>query len=79
MTRALSYVPDEINSYRPSGWSLGQENGHWDPAKSTWSIQVFDVAGQDWQVAVKSVEGEKMGRLQALKRAMDRVYREGLG
>ncbi|HEY8146244.1 MAG TPA: hypothetical protein VIG06_26365 [Kofleriaceae bacterium] len=79
MTRALSYVPDEIKSYLPSGWSLAAENGRWDAAKSTWTIQVFDVADHDWQVAVKSAEAEKMGRLEALKRAMDRVYREGLG
>lgn len=79
MTRALSYVTDEIKSYLPSGWSLGQESGRWDPGKKTWSIRVFDGADQDWQVAVESAEAEKVGRLPALKRAMDGVYREGLG
>ncbi len=79
MTRALSYVPDEIKSYLPSGWSLGAENGHWDEKKRSWEIQVFDVADQDWQVAVKAADADKMGRLEALKRAMDRVWREGLG
>ena len=79
MTRALSYVTDEVKSYLPSGWSLSPDGGRWDDKKGAWSIQVFDVADQDWQVAVKAADAEKLGRLEALKRAMDRVYREGLG
>ena len=77
--RSLSYIADEIKSYLPSGWSLGEEAGHWDPKKTAWTIKVLDVADQDWPVAVKASDADKLGRLPALKKAMDRVYREGLG
>lgn len=79
MTRALSYIADEIKSYLPSGWSLTQDAGRWDAKARAWSIRVLDVADQDWKVAVKAADAEKLGRLEALKRAMDRVWREGLG
>ena len=78
-TAALSYVPNEIKSYLPSGWSLAEDAGRWDAKKSTWTIRVLDVADQDWPVAVKSADADKLGRMRALKVAMDRVYREGLG
>jgi len=77
--RSLTYVPDEIKSYLPSGWSLIDEAGRWDPKRATWTIRVLDVADQDWPVAVKAADAEKLGRMAALKLAMDRVYREGLG
>jgi hypothetical protein len=78
-SRPLSYIQDEIKSYLPSGWSLGEESGRWDAKRGTWTIQVLDSADQDWPLAVKAAAAEKLGRLPALKLAMDRVYREGLG
>jgi hypothetical protein len=77
--RALSYIPDEVKSYLPSGWSLVENAGRWDAKRATWTIRVLDVADQDWPVAVKAADADKLGRMQALKVAMDRVYREGLG
>lgn len=76
---ALSYIPDEIKSYLPSGWSLVEEAGRWDAKRATWTIRVLDVADQDWPLAVKAADADKLGRMAALKVAMDRVYREGLG
>lgn len=76
---ALSYIPDEVKSYLPSGWSLVEEAGRWDAKRATWTIRVLDVADQDWPVAVKASDADKLGRMAALKVAMDRVYREGLG
>ena len=76
---ALSYIPDEVKSYLPSGWSLVEDTGRWDARRATWTIRVLDVADQDWPLAVKAADADKLGRMAALKRAMDKVYREGLG
>ncbi len=76
---ALSYITAEIQSYLPSGWSLAESAGRWDPKKATWTIKVLDIADQDWPIAVKAKDAEKLGRMPALKQAMDRVYRNGLG
>ena len=76
---ALSYIPDEIKSYLPSGWSLVADSGRWDAKRAIWTIRVLDVADQDWPLAVKAADADKLGRMAALKVAMDRVYREGLG
>ena len=77
--RALGYIPDEVKTYLPSGWSLLEQAGRWDAKKATWTIRVLDVADQDWPVAVKAADADRLGRMAALKIAMDRVYREGLG
>lgn len=78
-SRALSYVVDEVRSYLPSGWSLTEPAGRWDAKRRAWTIGVLDGADQDWTVAVKAADAEALGRMEALKRAMDRVWREGLG
>ena len=78
-SRALSYVVDEVRSYLPSGWSLTEPAGSWDARRRAWTFGVLDAADQDWSVAVKAADAEKLGRLEALKRALDRVWREGLG
>jgi hypothetical protein len=78
-TPALSYIQDEIKSYLPSGWSLAEPAGRWDAKKSSWTIQVLDVADQDWPLTVKATDADKLGRLPALKSAMNKVYREALG
>jgi hypothetical protein len=76
---ALSYISDEVKSYLPSGWSLVENAGRWDAKRATWTIRVLDVADQDWPLAVKAADADKLGRMPALKVAMDRIYREGLG
>jgi hypothetical protein len=77
---SLSYTENEVRSYLPSGWSLlGDPAGSWDPKKRTWSATVVDNVDFDWPVVVGAGEATSMGRLEALRRAMDRVYRERLG
>jgi hypothetical protein len=74
----LSYTETEIRSFLPTGWNLtGDGPGTWDPKKKIWRFRVIDGVDFDWPVEVKAGEGDN--RLEALRRAVDRVYRERLG
>jgi hypothetical protein len=76
----LTYTETEIRSYLPSGWDLaGNPEGVWDPKKKSWQISVLDNVEFDWPVVVKADDAGSQGRLEALRRAMDVVYRERLG
>ena len=77
----LQYTETEIRSFLPSGWDLlgKPRQGAWDAKKSVWRTTVLDNVDFDWPVEVKAGEASKLGRLEALRVAMDRVYRERLG
>lgn len=76
----LTYTDDEIRSFLPSGWNLNEdETGDWDPKRSEWTITVHDEVDFDWPVVVSAKEAEAEGRLEALRRALDRTYRGRLG
>ncbi len=77
----LSYTLTEIKSYLPSGWTLAEEQpaGSWDDRKRSWQATVRDSVQFDWPLEVKAAEASQKGRLEALKAAMDRVYRGRLG
>jgi hypothetical protein len=76
----LTYTETEIRSYLPTGWDLaGNPEGAWDSKKKTWQISVLDNVEFDWPLVVKSDDAGSQGRLEALRRAMDVVYRERLG
>lgn len=76
----LRYTETEVRSYLPSGWSLsGDPGGSWDPKKNVWRATVVDNVDFDWPLVVGAGDASSLGRLEALRRAMDRVYRERLG
>jgi hypothetical protein len=76
----LTYTETEIRSYLPTGWDLaGDGTGKWDPKKKSWQISVLDNVEFDWPVVVKADDAGSQGRMEALRRAMDVVYRERLG
>ena len=75
----LSYTETEMRSYLPTGWDLADGPGAWDPKKKLWRTTVLDNVEFDWPVAVKPDDAKTLGRLEALRRAFDRVYRERLG
>jgi hypothetical protein len=92
-TEPLGYTEDEIRSYLPSGWRLAAAEGpnaelsprtfgHWDAARRVWRMRVLDNVDFDWPLVVKAADAAKLGasgRLEALRRAMDKLYRERLG
>lgn len=77
----LQYTETEIRSFLPSGWDLlGKPlQGAWDAKKNLWRATVLDNVDFDWPVEVKADEASKLGRLEALRTAINRVYRERLG
>lgn len=74
----LSYTETEIRSFLPTGWDLA-DGGAWDPKRKSWQIRVLDNVDFDWPVVVKADDAGSQGRLEALRLAMDVVYRERLG
>lgn len=76
----LQYTETEIRSFLPTGWGLiGEPQGSWDAKKKVWRATVLDNVDFDWPVEVEAGEASKLGRMEALRQAMDRVYRERLG
>jgi hypothetical protein len=83
----LAYAEEEVRSFLPTGWHLGLDDlepaeGTWDDRKRAWRITVRDNVDFDWPVEVKAADVERLGaggRLEALRQAMNKVYRERLG
>lgn len=79
-SETLQYTETEIRSFLPTGWDvIGSQQGSWDDKKKVWRATVLDNVDFDWPVEVEAGEASKLGRLEALRQAMDRVYRERLG
>ncbi len=69
----------EIESFLPGGWGLAARPGSWDARRRRWSVEVIDSADLEWKLEVRAKDVERLGRLDALKRSVDRLYREALG
>ena len=75
----LYYTTTEIKSFLPSGWVLLDGAAMAGRSDTAWTIRVLDIADTQWDLEVGSAQVAKHGRLEALKRVIDRVYREALG
>jgi hypothetical protein len=76
----LHYTETEIRSFLPTGWDLlGDRESAWDPKKKVWRATVIDNVDFEWPLEVEAGEVAELGRLEALRRAIDRLYRERLG
>jgi hypothetical protein len=72
------FTATEIRSFLPSGWGIPPGTlGQVDPRTGRWSIDVYDGADNTWRIEVDPAAGT--GRLDALRAAIDRVQRKGLG
>jgi hypothetical protein len=77
---SLTYTENEIRSYLPTGWNLTEDGpGAWDTKKKVWQTTVLDNVEFDWPVVVKPDDASSLGRMEALRRSFDRVFRERLG
>ncbi len=83
MNESLLYTETEIRGFLPSGWDLIRSSanapGTWDSKKKVYQVRVLDNVAFDWPVVVKDADVSSKGRLEALRLAMDAVYRERLG
>ncbi len=77
----LSYTALELSGSLPSGWILPEpvESAMWNSKKNTWTIRVADPAGVDWDLVVKAEDVGKIGRLEALRESIERLWRHCLG
>jgi hypothetical protein len=75
----LSYTDVELESYLPAGWTLGDPAGpapHWHGGKESFHAKVIDGSRLDWDLWVPKAEVDRHGRIEALRRAVDRLDRE---
>lgn len=77
-TPALSYLPVEVLGILPPGWNLSSEGDPWDARRRVWRQRVRDPAGVDWQLVVSAADAQRLGRIPALERATDLLYRNAL-
>ncbi len=79
----VGYTQTELESVLPSGWSLatgpGLEAAKKRKKPAAWSVRVQDVADVDWSLEVEREAVERLGRMEALRQAMDKLAREALG
>lgn len=76
----FDYTLDELKSYLPTGWELLDGGAAaWDSKQGALTLRVLDNVDFDWPVTVTAAAAEKHGRLVALQRAMDDVFRARLG
>jgi hypothetical protein len=79
-TTELSYTPTELRSYLPTGWSLFPgAAGRWDGDRGLFTVRVLDGAHMDWELQVAASAASRHGRIEALRRAVDVLFRERLG
>lgn len=71
----LSYSSVELESYLPSGWSLEEPAGSFEPDEKQWRIAVQDVGEMISTLAVRLEDADRLGRIPALKAAIDKLYR----
>jgi hypothetical protein len=67
-----------MRSILPSGWNLAGD-GAWDGGRRAWVQPVVDGADVAWELRVAADDVGRLGRIEALRRAVDRLYREALG
>ncbi len=73
------YSAAEIQAYLPSGWRPADRRaGLLDAPAAVWELEVLDGADMPWRLAVSAAEAARHGRLEALRRAVDRLCRAAL-
>jgi hypothetical protein len=76
----LVYSETEVRSCLPTGWGIRPgSTGRWDARARRWSIEVYDGADNIWKIEVDGAKAVGDHRLPALREAVDRPYRRGLG
>jgi hypothetical protein len=77
----LGYTRQELLDYLPPGWALEERTGAgvWNSHRNRWEVTLRDIADVDWRLTVDGRAAAKAGRIEALKQALDGLYREALG
>lgn len=77
----VSYTRQELLDYLPAGWMLEDRStaGAWNPRQGRWEVTLRDIADVDWELHIDEKAAAKAGRIEALKSALDKLYRQALG
>jgi hypothetical protein len=73
---ALNYTDVELESYLPAGWVLGDPAPHWDDGEGAFHARVLDGSELDWDLWIPKGDADRHGRIEALRRAVDKLDRE---
>jgi hypothetical protein len=72
-----SYTDVELESYLPAGWALAAGEEHrWDDRRGELRVRVVDMCDLAWDLVVTGDEVGEVGRIPALKRAVERLDRK---
>jgi len=71
----LSYTEIELESYQVSGWVLADAAPHWHEGKAAFHATVVDGSELEWDLWVPKAEADRHGRIEALRRAVDKLDR----
>jgi hypothetical protein len=85
----IGYTVEEVCSFLPSGWKIANSDpgpdgteGVWDPKKRAWRLGVQDGVDFEYPLVVRAEDVAALGangRIEALRRAFDKLNRERLG
>jgi hypothetical protein len=79
----VAYTTTEIESVLPTGWALVDGAAPLPGKKSrrplAFTARVQDGAEVDWPLEVSTDAVHRLGRMEALRQAMGKLYREALG
>lgn len=71
------YTDVELESYIPTGWVLADDDTPgWDAKRKGFRVKVIDGSDLDWELLVKKSEVDEHGRIEALRLAVDKLFRE---
>ena len=74
------YSEIELASFLPPGWRVADAGaGRWDRKKNRWTIEVLDGCAMDWELSVVAGDVGRVGRIEALRAAVDQLHRLRLG
>ena len=73
----LMYTDVELESYIPTGWVLAEDDAPgWDAKRKAFRALVIDGSDLDWELLIRQSEVTEHGRIEALRRAVDKLFRE---
>ncbi len=73
----VMYTDVELESYIPTGWVLADDDAPgWNQKRKGFRATVIDGSDLDWELFVPHKEVDEHGRIEALRRAVDTLYRE---
>lgn len=77
MEEQRGFTSREVVGLLPGGWSLADaaDVGAWDEAGKRWHTRLVDCADVSRDLVVEASAMARYGRIEALRRELDRVYR----